>query len=511
MKLCATAIVLAIGFRAVSDDDFARVVIAEQWARAPRLDASGTSWLPLPFWITGAAMKAAGRSLDVARVVAVATGAGAAVVIWLAARWMGESRRAALGGAVLAAVFPWSARLGAATVPELASAALGLLGAASLVPERDGRAGARRVWGALAIAGASLSRYEAWPMAAVFAAVCVVEAVKGWGARGRGGGKDRGMLGAAAVIALGGPIAWMVGNRLTHGDPLHFVARVTAYRRALGSESGEGGLGVMGALGRVVAYPAAMVREEPEVFALLAVGAAMFAARGGSGGLRALGERLRGHARPAMIAGAQIAALSAAMVKDGAPTHHVERAVLGVILLAAVAAGGLLVDGVMGWERPMGASTRWRIGAVTMMAGAVALGALVRARGAREGFAARGDEVAIGRAAAMLAAPGEPILVEVADYGHLAVIAALGRPEDAVADRSIDPRDRPVRSSFEAAPLLMQRIAASGARWVAARATPVTRAALGEPLRTSGAWGLFRAPAPPLARLARLTRAGEIR
>ena len=41
---------------AVSDDDYARVVIAEQWAHAPKLDPSGTSWLPLPLWLNGSAM-----------------------------------------------------------------------------------------------------------------------------------------------------------------------------------------------------------------------------------------------------------------------------------------------------------------------------------------------------------------------------------------------------------------------------------------------------------------------
>jgi hypothetical protein len=33
----------------VSDDDYARVVIAQRLSLA--LDPSGTSWLPFPFWL----------------------------------------------------------------------------------------------------------------------------------------------------------------------------------------------------------------------------------------------------------------------------------------------------------------------------------------------------------------------------------------------------------------------------------------------------------------------------
>jgi hypothetical protein len=66
-KLALAALVLHLGFSHVSDDDYARIVIAEQFAHAPHLDPSATSWLPLPFWINGAAMMVLGRSLGVAR------------------------------------------------------------------------------------------------------------------------------------------------------------------------------------------------------------------------------------------------------------------------------------------------------------------------------------------------------------------------------------------------------------------------------------------------------------
>ena len=84
------------------------------------------------------------------------------------------------------------------------------------------------------------------------------------------------------------------------------------------------------------------------------------------------------------------------------------------------------------------------------------------------------------------------MLIEVADYGYLAVTAALGRPEDAVPDRSVDPRDGPSASSFSETAALRRRVVASGARWAAARPGAPARAALGAPVAQRGAWALFR-------------------
>lgn len=461
--------VLASGFRVVSDDDFARVVIAEQWARAPRWDASGTSWLPAPFWIVGASMMVLGRSLGAARAAALVLGVAASMLVYVAARWLGEDRRAAAAGAGIATVFSWSALLGVATVPELPAAALTLLGVAALcsTEEQD----TRRLRGAAALVAATLSRYEAWPVAAVFAMVCAVDAARRRSARAA----------AAAGLALAGPAVWMAWNRVAHQDALHFVARVTAYKHALGSGAEEG------AATRLLAYPMAMVREEPGLLALPVLAAAMVAWREGRTGL---GATLPRYARPGAVVAAQIAALSLAMVKDGAPTHHPERAVLTALLLVAVCGGALALR-----------ATRPSAWGFATLAGLALVGSIVGLlRFHDRSFAARGDEEAAGRAAAALARPGEPVLVEVADYGYLAVIAALGRPEDAVPDRSVDPRDPRVASSFDDPAALARRLSASGARWIVARASTPARAALGEPVAVRGAWAVFsrreEGPAP---------------
>jgi hypothetical protein len=410
-------------------------------------------------------------------------------------------------------VFPWSARLGVATVPELPAAALTLLAMASIVPPTAPTEGAdrRRIWGAIALLAATLSRYEAWPVAAAFALICLAEArtgsaeartgsaeartgsaeartgsaeVRTGSAEARTGSaevrtRSRAASIGAALIAIAGPAAWIAWNRVAHGDPIHFLARVAAYRKALGGAE-------PGGLARLTAYPAAMAREEPELIAILALALiAAFALK-----LPGLRDRIRRFARPAALTLIQIAALSFAMIKDGAPTHHPERAVLVAFLLAAVVTGALAAD------LARVASARQRI--LGAIGAALAIGlaaALIRPTLPSEGFTARKDEVAIGRAAAALMPEGTRALVEVVDYGHLAVVAALGRPEDAVLDRSIDPRDPPVRSSFEVASALAARIDAAGAAYVIARPSPITAQILGEPATIAGALAIWRAPA----------------
>jgi Dolichyl-phosphate-mannose-protein mannosyltransferase len=512
IKACASAVVLATGFRAVSDDDFARVVIAQTWAHTPRLDPSGTSWLPFPFWLQGAVLAITGRSLDAARATSLVLGLASALLVYLAARWITRDSRAALCGAALAAIFPWSARLGVATVPELLTAALTLLALASLVP-RDGSSvvtsdasitsitsdasiasltslTSRRLLGGLALLAATLSRYEPWPVAVGFALLTIADARRTTaGARRTTAGAPRTStagarrtslrarlhLLASAALALAGPAAWIAWNHHAHGEALHFLTRVAAYKKALGAGSDES------ALTRFFAYPTALVREEPELFALLAVLLALaWVTR-----LPVLRSRLARFTRPLLLVLAQIAALSLAMVNDGAPTHHPERAVFLAMLLAALIAGDLAAS--------LLAAPATRSTALAAMAITVLLAALViRPRiTADESFTARANEVAIGRVARARTRSRERVLIEVADYGHLAIVAALGRPEDAELDRSIDPRDPSAMSSFDAVHALLRRLDRANASWAIARPSVVTRQALRDPLQIEGKWALF--------------------
>jgi hypothetical protein len=304
----------------------------------------------------------------------------------------------------------------------------------------------------------------------MFAALCVLEA--------RPREAPRMALAGAALLALAGPLSWLVSNRIHHGDALHFVARVTAYRQALGGPAAGG-------MERFLTYPSALVHEAPEVVALLTIALVLSVAT------RRRLPSPRAYARPVAIVTLQILALSLAMVKDTAPTHHPERAMLTAMILGAMAGGALLTRAVQALSRP------------AALAGAIAaaLGFAAAASTTPRGdLAHRADEVAIGEAAARFVRPGERALVEVPDYGYLAIEAAFGRP--LLEDRSIDPRDPRVASSFEpegtptGEPLdtgpFAARVASADATWVIARRSALARAVLGAPVETRGGWGLFR-------------------
>lgn len=312
-KAAGGAYVLRLGFSHVSDDDYARVVIAQLFAHHPKLDPSGTSWLPLPFWIQGAVMLAFGRSLEVARTTALVLGALSILPPFFAARAVGASRLVAALGALAGGLTAWNAWLGVATVPEAIAGSLAAAGAIVLVRPRH------RLWGALCLLAAALSRYEAWPLCAVYGAVCLRDF-----ARTRG----RGAL-VAAAVACAGPALWMAWNAAAHGDALHFFARVSRFHeRVAGGDP---------LIARIALYPAAFFEGAPEI-ALL-------------GGLAALGlftRRIRarwGHAL--LCAGALLAFLVVGNVRGGAPTHHPERALLPIWWIFAFA--GVEVFGRVFW------------------------------------------------------------------------------------------------------------------------------------------------------------------
>src|SRR5450755_54399 len=104
----------ATGFRALSDDDYARITIAQRFAASAHFDPSGTSWLPAPFWVYGGVFRCFGTSIGVARVTAVGLSAAATLLVYVAARWLGACRPGALVSAALCSILPYSALLGIA-------------------------------------------------------------------------------------------------------------------------------------------------------------------------------------------------------------------------------------------------------------------------------------------------------------------------------------------------------------------------------------------------------------
>ncbi len=454
-KAVVSSLVWASGFRALSDDDYARIVIAQRFAESPSLDPTGTSWLPLPFWLNGGAMLLFGASVEVARGVALVLGVASAVAVWVALGWLGAGRLGSVLGALCAAAFPYSAWLGVATVPELPTAALCLLGLASLT-----HGGSVRMGGAVALSAACLSRYEAWPVALVFALVCARDGRARW---------------PAAAMALAGPAAWLVHGVLHHGSALFFVKRVSEYRRAIGAGNQSLVDGLMG-------FPTMLVRCEPELcaFALIALFAAL--ALGGT-------AVLRRHARVLLALGALMAFLVAGDLRDGAPTHHGERALLTAWLGLAALGGDALGEA---WARARAAG---RAALIALPGLAMApMTAIVRPwYAARDAFVDRSAEVELGRAARALAGPGERLLVSARDFGFYATMAGFGAPARSAPLDDHDPRKPRAPAGGSATDALQAQLAADRADWLVVEADQVAgAAALGAVERQSRGLALIR-------------------
>ncbi len=439
------------GFRAISDDDYARVVIAQRFAAAPSLDPSGTSWLPLPFWLYGVPMAVFGDSLTTARAVALALGVASAMLVWLSGRLMGLSERAALLGALGAVLLPYGAWLSCATVPEAPTAALLLLGSVTLCRAE----GWLRVLGGLALGAACFSRYEAWAPAAVFALLSGIEATR----------ERRRVLWLAVGAAIGPIALWLMHGIARHGDALFFVARVRGYRAALGEQAASFG-------DALIRTPLALVRFEPELLAVVVVAAAIAARRR----LSLFGP---GAWRPLTALAALVVFLMAADLGGGAATHHPERSLLPVFWLLALVAAGLMTRLA---EQPR--ASAWPLAALPL---ALAASLLLRPE-IGSSFAERRDQERVGSLLRYLDA--RDVVIDTPDFGFFAVQAALGHGRSRpLSDH--DPRKAPFSQPANAAEL-GERLRAQRAAWfVSARERAWLGDDVGQQRATVGAFSIF--------------------
>jgi hypothetical protein len=445
LRLGVSAGVGLLGIVALSDDDYARVTIAQRFAASPRLDPSGTSWLPFPFWVMGGAMKLLDSSIDVARLVAAAQAVAATWILFAAGRKWGFSEKRALVFAGLATFTPAVALLGSVTVPELPTAALALFAVVTATAPRRSATSDRTslLAGALAMLAATLSRYETWPVALAVAAIV-------WKRQKSEGPWRRA---AWAALLLFGPAWWIVHNRIAHGDALAFVRRVAGYRSALGQSPSSG----------VLAYLGGLFDGSPAAMAALAL--IVWALRRQPDRAASL-EKLRRFRAWGSVAALIVAFLIAGGLAGGAPTHHPERAFLLVWLMATF----MVVDLATFALHPA-----WI---------AVPFGLLVldyRGMLADRGVE-RGMEERAGQQLRALVPRGERVFAATHDYGYFAIMAAFGRPQDVAVD-SQDPRIKSTSTLLRDPWNAVVRMRAENASWLVAPSSVVFPLALQERMR----------------------------
>src|SRR4029077_16705987 len=116
-------------------------------------------------------------------------------------------------------------------------------------------------WAAAALLAAGLSRYEGWPACAALVIRCAVPRSPRGNAPSPGHGARTARRVSCALVALAGPALWMAWNAHAHGSALHFLARVSTFRRAIGAAN-------VPVCDKLLDYPRALVEESPEVAVL---------------------------------------------------------------------------------------------------------------------------------------------------------------------------------------------------------------------------------------------------
>lgn len=421
LRASVTALAKQQGFTAVSDDDFARVVIAQSFAYDPRWDASGSSWLPFPFWLTGTMMWLTSGTWEVAQSLAWVTSLGS-VLLFLFSTWAVGLRGFWWGlSGCLFATLPHAVWLGAAVVPEGYTAVLALAGLCLATGKLR-----ERLLSAGCLLAATLSRYETWPVAVVVA-VFHASGLLRTQTQVRSRVWTNGIL---VGLCVAGPMSWLAHGAVNHGSALFFVKRVADYRTALGA-SPEVWWAVFSN------YPRALLVEEPWL-----LGCAIAVVLWTMGSRRTVNPLATPNPTPRLLlvgALAQLAFLLWGDLNNGAPTHHPERAVLmcwlvGLVLVAHRGQTYLAVR--------RGTAVRlWGIRWFAVVAASAVMAAFGVWRQPSKQFVDRRQELTLGRQFRERLNDDRRLFVETAGYGYTAVSVGTEQPWLVDGYNPADPRN----------------------------------------------------------------------
>ena len=428
--------VIHTGFRALSDDDFSRVAIAQSFVLHPSWDPSETSWLPFPFWLYGTCLSLFGASLITARILAFGLGLLGTIGVWTAGRWLGLSRNASLLAAIIACSIPYAVWLGVATTPDYFNAVLILLACCSLARRRT----RLRISGAVAISVATLSRYEAWPVALAWAAVVSIDAFRS---------KNYKHL-ALAIFVLAAPVVWMAHGISHHNDALFFVKRVVSYRRSLAVWNN-------GSVARLLTTPKHLFWDAPELWAITLASALV-------SWLRKTRPLRRRWVTPSLVASSVLVLLMIGDWRDGAATHHVGRTLLPIWLFVAV----LTAKAIAAYRGP---TTIGKGVGLSLVGACLALGVVRPNWTIVNGLCPRFEETKIARIASTKISRGQHLAIDTNDYGYFAVEAAFARPNDVTVLDMHDPRHQSANDAFISSASLRDKLERLGAKWLVTQRT----------------------------------------
>jgi len=216
------------GFRALTADEFGRMVLAAKWAQGPHMVWHGV-WLPFHMYMFGTLLWLKWDLLHVPRAIVVLLGLISIVLMYQLASKLFESRKIGLVSAILLAVNPVHTWLSSTPLTEMLNTSLVLAFILNITQYLRSKKQLCLYVSAFMLALANGVRYESWMYSIVFSLYLIGDGVlQFW--RKNPNIKQSLTFIATAFVPWMFPVAWIFGNYIETGDPLYFATETELYK-----------------------------------------------------------------------------------------------------------------------------------------------------------------------------------------------------------------------------------------------------------------------------------------
>lgn len=217
------------GFLSLTADEFGRTVLAANWSRNPVIYWSGL-WLPIYTYLLGTLLKVHWDLYNTSRLLVYLSGGASLVLMFMLASQLFNSWKVGLVSCFLLAVNPVHIWLSSTPLTEMLHAMLVI---ASLWAFTLYLKNFRRLYlyaSACLIALASGIRFEAWLISSIYSLALVTLAALAFTRKQKGYPIIIRDVVLALIVIWVFPIAWIIGNFTSTGNPLYFLDAIKDYK-----------------------------------------------------------------------------------------------------------------------------------------------------------------------------------------------------------------------------------------------------------------------------------------
>jgi hypothetical protein len=230
VKLLFEFSVFVNGFRSMGPDDFAKILISQDWAHAPFFASPNYVWLPLEFWILGTSLRIWENPYFVSLLVNSLFSVLAVTIFYKLTKLLFGSTIALISMSI-AIFLPWVVWLSISCPGDSMSHFLGFLGLFWLFKWRRSGKDKHLFLSSLSFLVFTMARQYGWFFSFIFSLHLLWQVFLN-----RSEGNNRVRLFLAAVIPWLFPILWFTLNYIHYGDVFHFLGWFHKYVAQTGGE-----------------------------------------------------------------------------------------------------------------------------------------------------------------------------------------------------------------------------------------------------------------------------------